>query len=75
MFLNQIRLYDISAQRRPTISFDYLESPIKAVEADSNGYSIFVGTGNGDLATFDMRTGLSLIWADFLLNIQMWLLV
>ena len=58
MFLDQIRLYDISAQRRPTISFDYLESPIKAVEADSNGYSIFVGTGNGDLATFDMRTGL-----------------
>lgn len=61
----QIRLYDISAQRRPTISFDYLEAPIKAVEADSDGYSIFVGTGNGDLASFDMRTGLSVIHVDF----------
>lgn len=54
---HQVRLYDICAQRRPMIAFDFLESPIKAVEADTDGYTIFVGTGNGDLASFDMRSG------------------
>ena len=37
---------------------DFLESLIKAVEVNSDGYRIFVGTGNGELASFDMRTGL-----------------
>lgn len=54
---HQIRLYDICAQRRPVIAFDFLESPIKAIEADTDGYTIFVGTGSGDLASFDMRSG------------------
>ncbi|XP_020587244.1 WD repeat-containing protein DDB_G0290555 isoform X2 [Phalaenopsis equestris] len=53
----QIRLYDISAQRRPVISIDFRESPIKVVREDLNGYTVYVGTGTGDLASFDMRTG------------------
>ncbi|KAJ8642696.1 hypothetical protein MRB53_004444 [Persea americana] len=54
---HQVRLYDISAQRRPVMSFDFRESPIKAVTEDVDGYAIYLGTGAGDLATFDMRTG------------------
>lgn len=54
---HQIRLYDVCAQRRPVLAVDFLESPIKAVEVNSDGYMIFVGTGNGELASFDMRTG------------------
>lgn len=53
----QIRLYDIEAQRRPIMSFDYGESPIKSLTLDGDGYTIYVGTGSGDLACFDMRTG------------------
>jgi hypothetical protein len=53
----QIRLYDIGAQRRPTIMFDYGESPIKSIAPDGDGYTVYVGTGSGDLACFDMRTG------------------
>ncbi|PKU59597.1 WD repeat-containing protein DDB_G0290555 [Dendrobium catenatum] len=53
----QIRLYDISAQRRPVVSFDFRESPIKVVKEDLNGHTVYVGTGTGDLASFDMRTG------------------
>ncbi|XP_072988139.1 ribosome biogenesis protein NSA1 isoform X1 [Typha latifolia] len=54
---HQIRLYDISAQRRPVISIDFRESPIKAVTEDLDGYTVYIGTGSGDLASFDMRTG------------------
>lgn len=54
---HQVRLYDISAQRRPVISVSFRESPIKAVAEDIDGYTIYVGTGSGDLASFDMRTG------------------
>ncbi|KAI0492221.1 hypothetical protein KFK09_026490 [Dendrobium nobile] len=54
----QIRLYDISAQRRPVVSVDFRESPIKVVKEDLNGHTVYVGTGTGDLASFDMRTGL-----------------
>lgn len=53
----QIRLYDAKAQRRPIMSFDYGESPIKSITSDGDGYTVYVGTGNGDLACFDMRTG------------------
>ncbi|KAL0906207.1 hypothetical protein M5K25_024681 [Dendrobium thyrsiflorum] len=53
----QIRLYDISAQRRPVVSVDFRESPIKVVKEDLNGHTVYVGTGTGDLASFDMRTG------------------
>uniref|UniRef100_A0A0D9WZ92 Uncharacterized protein n=1 Tax=Leersia perrieri TaxID=77586 RepID=A0A0D9WZ92_9ORYZ len=55
---HQVRLYDIASQRRPVISVDFRESPIKAVAEDPNGYAVYIGTGRGDLASFDMRTGL-----------------
>ncbi|XP_065032244.1 uncharacterized protein LOC135658711 [Musa acuminata AAA Group] len=55
---HQIRLYDTSAQRRPVISVDFRESPIKAACEDLDGYTVYVGNGFGDLASFDMRTGL-----------------
>ncbi|KAI4379595.1 hypothetical protein MLD38_005873 [Melastoma candidum] len=54
---HQVRLYDISAQRRPVISFDFRETPIKAVGEDLDGHTVYVGNGSGDLASFDMRTG------------------
>ncbi|KAH7414583.1 hypothetical protein KP509_14G000500 [Ceratopteris richardii] len=54
---HQVRLYDINARRRPMIAFDFLESPIKAVEADTDGNRVYIGTGNGALASFDMRSG------------------
>lgn len=54
---HQVRLYDIAAQRRPTLSFDFREYPIKVIKEDLDGYTVFVGTGSGDLASFDMRTG------------------
>ena len=54
----QVRLYDISAQRRPVISFDFRETPIKAVAEDQDGYTIYIGNGSGDLASVDMRTGM-----------------
>ncbi|TVU38997.1 hypothetical protein EJB05_12396 [Eragrostis curvula] len=54
---HQVRLYDTALQRRPAISVDFRESPIKAVAADPNGHDVYVGTGTGDLASFDMRTG------------------
>jgi len=44
-------------QRRPAISVDFREAPIKAVAADPNGHDVYIGTGIGDLASFDMRTG------------------
>ncbi|KAM4070977.1 hypothetical protein ACB094_11G026700 [Castanea mollissima] len=54
---HQVHLYDISAQRRPVISFDFRETPIKSVTEDLDGYTVYVGNGSGDLASFDMRTG------------------
>nr|XP_009405180.1 PREDICTED: WD repeat-containing protein DDB_G0290555-like [Musa acuminata subsp. malaccensis] len=54
---HQVRLYDTSAQRRPVISVDFRDSPIKAVCEDLDGYTVYVGNGSGDLASFDMRTG------------------
>ncbi|PKA62495.1 hypothetical protein AXF42_Ash009382 [Apostasia shenzhenica] len=53
----QIRLYDISAQRRPVLSVDFRESPVKVIAEDLDGHTVYVGTGTGDLASFDMRTG------------------
>lgn len=38
--------------------FDYGESPIKSIAPDGDGNTVYVGTGSGDLACFDMRTGL-----------------
>ncbi|XP_059657319.1 uncharacterized protein LOC132303893 isoform X2 [Cornus florida] len=52
-----VRLYDISAQRRPVMSFDFRETPIKAVTEDLDGHTIFIGNGSGDLASVDVRTG------------------
>ncbi|KAM6584334.1 hypothetical protein CsatB_011336 [Cannabis sativa] len=54
---HQVRLYDISAQRRPVISFDFRETPIKSVAEDLDGHTIYIGNGSGDLASVDMRTG------------------
>ncbi|KAF9603322.1 hypothetical protein IFM89_034671 [Coptis chinensis] len=54
---HQVRLYDISAQRRPVISVDFREAPIKAVTEDIDGHTIYIGTGSGDLASIDIRTG------------------
>lgn len=55
----QVRLYDISAQRRPVISIDFREAPIRAVAEDLDGWTVYVGNGSGDLASFDMRTGMT----------------
>ncbi|KAJ1697040.1 hypothetical protein LUZ63_005552 [Rhynchospora breviuscula] len=54
---HQVRLYDITSQRRAVISIDFRESPIKAVREDTDGHTVYVGTAIGDLASFDMRTG------------------
>ncbi|XP_020410456.1 WD repeat-containing protein 74 isoform X3 [Prunus persica] len=54
---HEVRLFDISAQRRPVISFDFRETAIKSVAEDLDGYTIYVGNGSGDLASFDIRTG------------------
>ncbi|KAK7330063.1 hypothetical protein VNO77_24248 [Canavalia gladiata] len=54
---HQVRLYDISAQRRPVLSFDFRETPIKALAEDLDGYSIYIGNGSGDMASVDIRTG------------------
>ncbi|GKV05442.1 hypothetical protein SLEP1_g17456 [Rubroshorea leprosula] len=54
---HQVRLYDISAQRRPVISFDFRETPIKAVTEDLDGHTVYIGNGCGDLASVDIRTG------------------
>lgn len=54
---HQVRLYDISAQRRPVMSIDFRETSIKAVSEDIDGNTIYIGNGSGDLASFDMRTG------------------
>jgi ribosome biogenesis protein NSA1 len=47
----------VGGQRRPVLAFNFGESPIRALAADADGYSVYVGTGAGDLACFDMRTG------------------
>ncbi|CAN6713654.1 unnamed protein product [Malus baccata var. baccata] len=54
---HEVRLYDISAQRRPVISIEFRETAIKYVAEDLDGYTIYVGNGSGDLASFDIRTG------------------
>lgn len=55
----QVRLYDTSAQRRPVISVDFRETPIKAVAEDLDGHKIYIGNGSGDLAAIDIRTGMN----------------
>lgn len=54
---HQVRLYDTSAQRRPVLSVDFRETPIKAVAEDLDGHTIYVGNGTGDLGSIDIRTG------------------
>ncbi|KAG6410195.1 hypothetical protein SASPL_128247 [Salvia splendens] len=54
---HQVRLYDISAQRRPVISIDFRETSITSVSEDIDGNTIYLGNGSGDLASFDIRTG------------------
>lgn len=55
--MEQVRLYDISAQRRPVLSVDFRETPIKAVAEDIDGHTIYIGNGSGDMASVDIRTG------------------
>ncbi|KAK9668878.1 hypothetical protein RND81_13G093600 [Saponaria officinalis] len=54
---HQVRFYDVSAQRRPVLSVDFRETPIKAVAEDLDGHTIYFGNGAGDLASIDIRTG------------------
>ncbi|KAL5060402.1 hypothetical protein RYX36_032006 [Vicia faba] len=54
---HQVRLYDISAQRRPVLSIDFRETPIKALAEDIDGNTIYLGNGFGDMASVDIRTG------------------
>ncbi|XP_010540526.1 PREDICTED: WD repeat-containing protein 74-like [Tarenaya hassleriana] len=54
---HQVRVYDISAQRRPVLSFDFRETAIKSIAEDPDGHTIYVGNASGDLASFDIRTG------------------
>ncbi|KAI8018849.1 WD repeat-containing protein 74 [Camellia lanceoleosa] len=54
---HQVHLYDISAQRRSVLSFDFREFPIKAVAKDLDGNTIYIGNGSGSLASVDLRTG------------------
>nr|XP_043606105.1 WD repeat-containing protein DDB_G0290555 [Erigeron canadensis] len=54
---HQVRLYDMSTQRRPVMSVDFRETPIKAVTEDNDGNTIYIGNGSGDLASIDIRTG------------------
>uniref|UniRef100_A0A803M866 Uncharacterized protein n=1 Tax=Chenopodium quinoa TaxID=63459 RepID=A0A803M866_CHEQI len=51
-----VRLYDTSSQRRPVLSIDFRETPIKSVAEDLDGHTIYVGNGSGDLSSFDIRT-------------------
>ncbi|GAB2289407.1 hypothetical protein Dimus_023717 [Dionaea muscipula] len=53
----EVRLYDVSAQRRPVFSVVFRESPIKAIAEDVNGHTIYFGNGSGELASMDTRTG------------------
>ncbi|XP_010478294.1 PREDICTED: WD repeat-containing protein 74 [Camelina sativa] len=54
---HQVRLYDISTQRRPVLSFDYHETAITSIAEDPDGHTIYVGNASADLASFDIRTG------------------
>ncbi|KZV46495.1 WD repeat-containing protein 74 [Dorcoceras hygrometricum] len=54
---HQVRLYDISSQRRPIMSIEFRETPIKSIAEDFDGHTIYVGNGSGDLGSIDMRTG------------------
>ncbi|KAG2303871.1 hypothetical protein Bca52824_032522 [Brassica carinata] len=54
---HQVRLYDVSAQRRPVLSFDFHETAITAITEDPDGHTIYVGNASADLASFDIRTG------------------
>ncbi|XP_073056377.1 ribosome biogenesis protein NSA1-like [Primulina eburnea] len=54
---HQVRLYDISSQRRPIMSIEFRDTPIKSVAEDLDGHTIHVGNGSGDLGSIDMRTG------------------
>lgn len=40
------------------MSIDFRDTPIRAVSEDIDGHTIYVGNGSGDLASFDMRTGI-----------------
>ncbi|CAN6816982.1 unnamed protein product, partial [Brassica oleracea] len=54
---HQVRLYDVSAQRRPVLSFDFHETAITAITEDPDGHTVYVGNASADLAAFDIRTG------------------
>lgn len=39
------------------MSFDFRETPIKAIAEDPDSFTIYIGNGAGDLASVDIRTG------------------
>nr|GEY36882.1 WD repeat-containing protein [Tanacetum cinerariifolium] len=49
-----VRIYG-RAQRRPVMSFNFRETPIKAVTEDLDVNAIYFGNGSGDLASVDIR--------------------
>ncbi|GJT94348.1 WD repeat-containing protein 74-like protein [Tanacetum coccineum] len=52
----QVHLYDMPAQRRPVMSFNFRETPIKPATKDLDVNTIYIGNGSGDLASVDIRT-------------------
>ncbi|GJX69743.1 hypothetical protein Tco_0305470 [Tanacetum coccineum] len=54
--VTKVHLYDIAAQRITVMSFNFRETPIKAVTEDLDGNTIYIGIGSGDLASIDIRT-------------------
>ncbi|CAN8290845.1 unnamed protein product [Cochlearia groenlandica] len=54
---HQVRLYDVSAQRRPVMSFDFHKTAVTAICEDPDGHTIYVGNASADLSAFDIRTG------------------
>lgn len=51
-----IRLYDPKRQRRPTISFEWEDSPLTCISAVSSTMGqVVVGTAHGRLGLFDLR--------------------
>lgn len=51
-----VRLYDPQRQRRPTLSFEWEESPLTCINSVlSNNSQVVVGTAHGRIGLFDVR--------------------
>lgn len=51
-----IRLYDARAQKRPVISFEYGQWPLKRIAVGHDKNYVYTGDTTGDLHRFDLRT-------------------